>query len=135
MPPFHSVELARPHSYVPFLIHFWWCIVVVCSCCQSVFTLHLHIPQLIAMLCFTMQNPCFVYTVIIHMAVWLQVCYVYIVSDYNYPTKGYHAVLFIGLWPHSFQKIMYLYSICLVSTTCCDTTITLHKRNTMKCMY
>ena len=25
---------------------------------------------------------------------------------------------------------MYLYSICLVSTTCCDATITLHKRNT-----
>ena len=38
--------------------------------------------------------------------------------------------LFIGLWPHSFHKIMYLYSICLVSTMCCDATITKHKRNT-----
>ena len=43
--------------------------------------------------------------------------------------RDYPAVLFIGLWPQ-FHKIMYLYSICLVSTMCCDTTITLHKRNT-----
>ena len=33
-----------------------------------------------------MHNPCFVYTVIIHMAVWLQVCCM--VSDQNYSTKG-----------------------------------------------
>ena len=34
----------------------------------------------------TMQKPCFVYTVIIHVAVWLQVCYT--VTSQNYPTKG-----------------------------------------------
>ena len=46
--------------------------------------------------------------------------------------RDYPAVLFTGLWPHSFHKIMYLYSICLVSTThtCCEATITLHKHNT-----
>ena len=44
------------------------------------------------------------------------------------PHQG--SYLFIGLWPHSFHKIMYLYSICLVSTTCCDATITKHKHNT-----
>ena len=38
----------------------------------------------------------------------------------------YHIV-FIGPWSH---KIMYLYSICLVSTRCCDPTISQHKRNT-----
>ena len=49
------------------------------------------------------------------------------------PPREYPRVLFIGLtrlWPHSFHKIMYLYSICLVSTTCCDATISQHKRNT-----
>ena len=46
------------------------------------------------------------------------------------PPREYPIELFIGLWPHSFHKIMYLYSICLVSTTCCDATITKHKRNT-----
>ena len=30
--------------------------------------------------------------------------------------RDYPAVLFIGLWPHRSHKIMYLYSICLVST-------------------
>ena len=30
----------------------------------------------------------------------------------------------------SFHKIMFLYSICLVSTTCCDATIAQHKRYT-----
>ena len=48
----------------------------------------------------------------------------------SYPTKGIPTVLFLGLWPHSFHKIMYLYSICLVSTTCCDATITKHECNT-----
>ena len=49
----------------------------------------------------------------------------------NYPTKGLpYSINFIGLWPHSFHKIMYLYSICPVSTTYCDATIALHKRNT-----
>ena len=51
-----------------------------------------------------------------------------VLSDYQ--PRDYPTVLFIGLWPHSFHKIMYLYSICLVSTTCCDATITQHKRNT-----
>ena len=46
------------------------------------------------------------------------------------PPRECPTVLFIGLWPHSFHKIMYLYSICLVSTTCCDATITKYKRNT-----
>ena len=32
------------------------------------------------------------------------------------PPRDYPTVLFIVLWPHSFHKIMYLYSICLVST-------------------
>ena len=43
------------------------------------------------------------------------------------PPREYPTVLFIGLWPHSFHKIMYLYSICLVSTMCCDATITKYK--------
>ena len=46
------------------------------------------------------------------------------------PPRRYPTGLFIGLWPHSFHKIMYLYSICLVSTTCCDATIAQHKHNT-----
>ena len=37
------------------------------------------------------------------------------------PPRDYPTVLFIGLWPHSFHKIMYLYSICLVSTICAVT--------------
>ena len=45
-------------------------------------------------------------------------CLVRATSPREYPT-----VLLVGLWPHSFCKIMYLYSICLVSTMCCDTTI------------
>ena len=31
-----------------------------------------------------------------------------------------------GSWPHSSHKIMYLYSICLASTTGCDATIAQH---------
>ena len=42
--------------------------------------------------------------VIIHMAVWLQVCYT--VSGRTTPLiiRDYPVVLFIGLWPHSFIK-------------------------------
>ena len=66
-----------------------------------------------------MQFSCLVYTVILHVPLWLQMCYtVELPTPREYPTG-----LFIGLWPHSFHKIMYLYSICLVSTTCCDATI------------
>jgi hypothetical protein len=32
------------------------------------------------------------------------------------PPRDYPTVVFIGLWPHSFHKIMYFYSVCLVST-------------------
>ena len=59
---------------------------------------------------------------------WLQVCCT--MSGQSYPTKEYPTGLFIGLWPHCFHKIMYLYCICLVFTTCYDATITKHKRNT-----
>ena len=62
-------------------------------------------------------------------AMWLPVCCA--VSGQSYPTKGIpYTGLFKGLWPHSFHKIMYLYSICLVSNICCDATITKHKCNT-----
>ena len=49
------------------------------------------------------------------------------------PPGEYPTLLFIGLWSHSFHKIMYFYSIefCLVSTMCCDATITKHKCNTL----
>ena len=46
------------------------------------------------------------------------------------PPREHPTGLFINLWPHSFHKIIYVYSICLVSTTCCDATITKYKRNT-----
>ena len=59
---------------------------------------------------------------ILHVPLWLQVCCT--VSGQSYPAKEYPTVLFIGWWPHSFHRIVYLYSICLVSTTCCDATIT-----------
>ena len=42
------------------------------------------------------------------------------------PPRDYPTVLFIGLWPHNFHRIMYLYSIYQVFTTCCDTTLTKH---------
>ena len=67
-----------------------------------------------------MQNPCFIYTVTINVAVWLQVCCT--VSGQNYPTKGLpYTVLFIGLWPHSFHKSCTCTAFFLVSTLCCDT--------------
>ena len=46
---------------------------------------------------------CFVYTVILHVPLWLQVCCT--VSGQSYPTKEYHSQ---GCG-HSFYKIMYLY--------------------------
>ena len=53
-------------------------------------------------------------------------CFVYIVT-----LPGEHPVVLLrSQWPQCLHKIMYLYSICLVSTTCCDATITQHKRNT-----
>ena len=54
-------------------------------------------------------------------------------SELHAPPSEYPRVLLLGLThlcPHNFHKIMYLYSICLVSTTCCDATISQHKRNT-----
>ena len=45
--------------------------------------LHVLVPLSLTI---AMQNPCFVYTVIIYVAVWLQVCYT--VTSQNYPTKG-----------------------------------------------
>ena len=78
-----------------------------------------------------MQISCLVYTVILHVPVWLQVCSTVSGRPVRAtPPREYPTVLFIGLWPHSFHKIMCLYSICLVSTTCCDATITTHKHNT-----
>ena len=76
-----------------------------------------------ASLTIAMQNPCLVYTVIIHMAVWLQVC----CTVSGPPMQGTNLQYYSQACGH---KIMYLYSIYLVSTTCCDATITLHKRNT-----
>jgi hypothetical protein len=53
-----------------------------------------------------------------------------VVAGVLHRTTDYPTVVFIGLWPHSFHKIMYFYNIYLVSTMCCDATITEHKRNT-----
>ena len=51
------------------------------------------------------------------------------VSDQNYPTKGLPCSIIHRLVATLFHKIMYLYSINLVSTsTCCDATIT-HANN------
>ena len=74
-------------------------------------------------------SMCFVYTVIIHVAVWLQVC-----CTVSAPQRdlSYSIIHRLVSGTHSFHEIMYLYSIYLylVSTTYCDPTIILHKRNT-----
>ena len=47
------------------------------------------------------------------------------------PKRVYLATLFIGLWPHRFQKIMYLYGLHLsgIYCRCCDTTQQLLSHN------
>ena len=80
-----------------------------------------------------MQISCFTYTVILHSDLTLAIVVagmLYSVWSELPHQERYPTVLFIDLWPHGFHKIMYFYSICLVSITCCDATITQHKRNT-----
>ena len=90
--------------------------------CEMVASFYVHQPN------HSYADSCFVYIVILHVLLWLQVhC---TVSGQSYPTKGLPYCIIHSLWPHSFYKIMYLYSICLVSTTCCDATISQHKHNT-----
>ena len=78
-----------------------------------------------------MQITYFIYTVILHVAVWLQ-C-----TAQNYSTKGLpYNILFIGLRPYVFHKIVYFYSTHLfgiyvsATSTCCDANITEYKRST-----
>ena len=53
------------------------------------------------------------------------------VSGQSYPTKGLpYSIIHRLVATPFFNNIMYLYSICLVSTTCCDATITKHMCNT-----
>ena len=104
----------------------WWCHPV-------------HVPAQPNHNNYNMQNPLFrlhsdhtcgcVVAGVLHTGirkVWLDTK-----SGSNYPTMGLLCSIVDRLvWRHSFPKIMYLCSICLVSASCCDATITLHKHNT-----
>ena len=83
---------------------------------------------------------CFVYTVILHVPLWLQVCCT--VSGQSYPTMGIPYSIIYRLVATRFSlnyvlmqllsgiKGFGVYKPLLVSTTCCDVTITKHKHNT-----